>query len=127
MNQNQNLYLKNEDFVKISALLSSAPKEVRDLLQEELDRATVTPDDQFPAEVVSMQSAVEYRDLESNKTNKVTLVYPHEASIDENKISILAPVGAALIGLTVGQKITWPLPGGKEKVIEVVRVIQHSK
>lgn len=123
MEQNGNLYLKKEDFVKISSLLASAPIGVRDLLQEELDRAIIISNEHFPKEVVTMHSTVEYLDLESNKKNEVTLVYPHEVVIDENKISVLAPIGAALIGLQVGQKIGWPLPNGKKKWIEVLRVM----
>jgi regulator of nucleoside diphosphate kinase len=61
--------------------------------------------------------------LDTGKELVVTLVYPHDADIDENKISILAPIGAALIGLRVGQVIRWPVPSGKEKRLQVVAVL----
>lgn len=117
-----NLTMKNEDFQKISALLASAPPQVQELLQAELDRASVTADDALPGDVVAMHSTVVYKDRAMGTTSTVTLVYPHEADIAQNRISILAPVGAALIGLKVGQSITWPLPGGRSKEVEVLEV-----
>ena len=53
-----------------------------------------------------------FQDLENGKERIITLVYPHEANIQENKISVLAPVGVALIGLRVGQIIQCPVPNG---------------
>ncbi|RYE54449.1 MAG: nucleoside diphosphate kinase regulator [Sphingobacteriales bacterium] len=117
-----NICLKQEDFLKISSMLLAAPEEIRDLLQGELDRASVLTDDILPEGLVAMHSNVEYLDLESGQKTEIKLVYPNEASLAEHKISIFAPVGAALIGLKVGQRIAWPLPNGREKKIEVVRV-----
>lgn len=124
MKPTSSLIIKKTDFLKISSLLTIAGGELRDLLQDELDRATIVSDKEFPNEAVSMNSLVTFLDLESKKTNKVTLVYPGDSKIEEHRISILAPVGAALIGLRVGQKIKWPLPNGKEKEIQVVEVAQ---
>ena len=125
MEQNEKLFLKSQDYLKITALLASAPEEIRDLLQSELDRATVAADDRVPEGVVTMHSLVEYIDVATKKSNRIRLVYPHEVNIEESKISVLAPIGAALIGLKVGQKIKWPLPNGREKVIEVTSVTQE--
>lgn len=77
----------------------------------------VVANDELPADVVSMNSKVSFKDLDTEKESVVTLVYPQDANIDEGKISIFAPVGSALIGLRVGQVINWPLPHGKEKKI----------
>lgn len=127
MEANQELIISETDYERISSLLRTAPDEIQELLQTELDRATVVPDDKLPEGVVSMNSTVTFLDLSTNKTNKVTLVYPHEANIAENKISILAPIGAALIGLRVGQTMKWPLPGGKEKELKVVEVNREKE
>jgi len=127
METNQELIISETDYERISSLLRTAPDEIQELLQTELDRATVVPDDKLPEGVVSMNSTVTFLDLSTNKTNKVTLVYPHEANIAENKISILAPIGAALIGLRVGQTMKWPLPGGKEKELKVVEVNREKE
>lgn len=83
-------------------------------LQTELDRAdTVVGHDEVPADVVTMNSRVHCREEGSGKDYHLTLVYPKDANADEGKISILAPVGSALLGLKVGQHIDWPAPGGK--------------
>ena len=76
------------------------------------DRAQVVGHDQVPAGVVTMNSRVCCRDEGTGKEYQLTLVYPQEAG-KEGAVSVLAPVGTALLGLTVGQHIDWPAPGGK--------------
>ena len=127
MEANQDLILRETDFQRISSMIGGATEEVQEFLQTELDRAKVVPDDQLPVDVVAMNTTVTFLDLATNKTNQVTLVYPFDANIAENKISVLAPVGAALIGLRVGQTIKWPLPGGKEKELKVVNVTREDE
>lgn len=107
---------------KITDLLRMANSEIADLLEEELSRAVLVSDDDLPNNVVSMNSTVKFQDLENGKESLVMLVYPPDADIDNNKISILTPVGSALIGLQVGQMINWPFPGGKEKKLKVISV-----
>lgn len=116
------LILTQTDFQKLTALINNANPDVAGLLEEELGRAAVVPEEELPADVVAMNSKVKFQDVESGKEKEVTLVYPHEANIEENKISILAPVGSALIGLRVGQMIRWPLPNGAEKRFKVLSV-----
>ncbi|UOF01150.1 nucleoside diphosphate kinase regulator [Bdellovibrio reynosensis] len=122
MENQSNLIIASDDFHKISTLLNAAQGELAELLQEELSRASVVPNEVLPADVVAMNSKVSFQDIDSGKELSVTLVYPHEANINENKVSVLAPVGSALIGLRVGQVINWPLPNGKEKRLKVVSV-----
>ena len=81
-------------------------------LQAELDRAEVVGHDQVPAGVVTMNSRVHCREESSGKDYHLKLVYPQDAG-GEGCVSILAPVGSALLGLTVGQHIDWKTPGGK--------------
>ncbi len=81
-------------------------------LQAELDRAEVVGHDQVPVGVVTMNSRVHCREESSGKDYHLTLVYPQDAG-GEGKVSILAPVGSALLGLSVGQHIDWPAPAGK--------------
>jgi len=81
-------------------------------LEKELARAKVVPLNKVPAGVVTMNSRVHCRDENSGKEYHLTLVYPEEAG-SEGTVSILAPVGSALLGLSVGQHIDWPAPGGK--------------
>lgn len=116
------LILSQNDFQKLSALIEHSHSRFAELLEEELGRASVVGDADLPKDVVAMNSKVQFQDLETGAEMTITLVYPHEAKIDENKISILAPVGSALIGLRVGQIIQWPVPSGKEKTFKVVSV-----
>lgn len=92
-------------------------------LQDELDRAdTVVGHEEVPAGVVTMNSRVHCREQGSGKDYHLTLVYPKDANADEGKISILAPVGSALLGLQAGQHIDWPAPGGKTLKLELIEV-----
>lgn len=122
MKNQADLIISRPDFERISALAVLAKRELADLLEEELARAQIVAEEQRPADVVAMNSTVGFEDMDTGKTSVVTLVYPPEADIDANKISILTPVGSALIGLRVGQIIHWPLPNGKEKRLKVVSV-----
>lgn len=86
-------------------------------LADELERAEVVEPARLPPDVVSMHSTVRLREKNSGRTFELTLVYPAEAG--EGRVSVLAPVGAALLGLAVGREIEWPLPGGRMARIEV--------
>lgn len=93
-----------------------------EMLEQELDRAQVTSPQDVPPGVVTMNSVVVYEDEETGAHRKVTLCYPWDARSDAGRISVLAPIGSALIGLSVGQSIAWPLPGGRTKTLRVISV-----
>ncbi len=116
------LILSQEDFQKLSQLLLSASRDTAQLLEEELGRASVVTPDKVPRDAVTMNSTVKFVDQDSGKETVVTLVYPHEANIQEQKISVLSPIGSALIGLRVGQSINWPMPNGTERNLKVISV-----
>ena len=69
-----------------------------------------------------MNSRVRFQDTDTHDELEVTLVYPKSADVDQGKISVLAPVGSALLGLSVGQSIEWPVPAGKLRHLRVVAV-----
>lgn len=127
MPNNDEIILTKTDFQKISALIAANTTAIGESLEEELGRAFLVDDDQLPANVVSMNSTVKFEDVNDGNPTVVTLVYPHEANIDENKVSILTPVGSALIGLRVGQTIRWAFPNGKEKDLKVISVAPKSE
>jgi regulator of nucleoside diphosphate kinase len=93
-----------------------------DQLEAELARAVVTSSQHIPADVVTMNSTVVFEDEETGERREVTLVYPKDAKSEEGRISVLAPVGSALIGLSVGQVIEWPLPAGRTRRLRIVAV-----
>ena len=90
-------------------------------LEQELARAQVVGHDEVPAGVVTMNSRVHCREEASGKDYHLTLVYPQDAG-GEGHVSILAPVGSALLGLSVGQHIDWPAPGGKQLKLTLLAV-----
>ncbi|WNG61126.1 nucleoside diphosphate kinase regulator [Archangium gephyra] len=97
------------------------------MLEQELDRAQVTNSQEVPPGVVTMHSVVVYEDEETGAHRKVTLCYPWDARSDEGRISVLAPIGSALLGLSVGQSIAWPLPGGRTKTLRVISVLYQPE
>jgi len=99
---------------------SSCP--ATDALLGELARAEVRDDADMPAGVVGMHSRVECVDEHSGERHELTLVFPQEADVDAGKVSVLAPVGSALLGLSVGQSIDWNTPGGRSLRLRVTAV-----
>ena len=95
---------------------------VAEYLMEELTRAHVVPDDACSPHVVQMGSHVTYTDDVAGRTHRVSVVYPSEANIDEQRISVLTPIGAALIGMSPAQCIHWRDPDGRTRILTVLDV-----
>lgn len=90
-------------------------------LDDELARARVVDQAAIPPDIVTMNSRCVFRFADSGKERELTLVYPEQADVAAGRISVLAPVGAALLGLAEGQTIRWPTPEG-ERTLELVAV-----
>lgn len=92
-----------------------------DMLEQELDRAEVVASGSIPRDVITMNSEVRLEDLDSGTTQRYRLVFPHQYRA-EDSVSVLAPIGTAMLGYRVGDVIEWPVPKGvrRFKVIEVV-------
>ena len=84
-------------------------------LQDELARAEAVPPEKIPPDVVTMNSRVRLLDLDKGKTHEYTLVYPMDADAAAGKVSIVAPIGAAMIGYRAGDEIEWSTPGGRRR------------
>jgi regulator of nucleoside diphosphate kinase len=93
-----------------------------DRLEGELERAEVVDPIDIPKDVVTMRSTVRLKDLDNGKKMVYSLVFPNEADVDEGKISVLAPVGTAMIGYRAGDVIEWEVPSGlrRLKVEEII-------
>lgn len=113
----EKLILSDQDYARLSMLAND------ELLGEELSRAIVMPADQVPVNVVRMHSRVIYLDESNGATREVELSFPEDADIKYGKISVLSPVGAALLGLQEGQTIDWPFPNGQSRRLKVVSVM----
>jgi regulator of nucleoside diphosphate kinase len=119
------IVLSADDYERLSGLAYVAMNRMPSLaaaLTEELERARVLPKGSQPQHIVCMNSEVEFRNESSGRIQKVTLVYPGEADISEGKVSVLTPVGTALIGLRAGQSITWETPTGEVRQLTVLEV-----
>ena len=119
------IILSAEDYERLSALANAARKRMPDLaneLADEVGRAHVLAKGKHAQHIVCMNSEVEFRDDTIGKVQMVTLVYPKDADITQRKISVLTPVGTALIGLRTGQSITWEAPNGELRQLTVLSV-----
>jgi len=103
-----------------NASLHRQPAVAQELL-EEMDRAKVVEADAVPADVVRMGSTVTFKSDDGQKRT-MKLVYPVDESLDEHRISVMTPIGAALIGLGVGQSISWTARDGRRHELTVLRV-----
>jgi regulator of nucleoside diphosphate kinase len=111
-------------------LLAAIPASVfpnKAQLQSELDRADVLAPEQMPATVVTMNSTVKFSIEETGKEFCLTLVYPRDMDGSTDRISIFAPVGSALLGLSVGDSLAWPGPGGKTMTVHVTEIIYQPE
>jgi regulator of nucleoside diphosphate kinase len=97
------------------------------LLLEEIDRATTASPADMPADVVTMRSQVEFVDEASGETHAVRLVYPHDADMEQHRLSVLTPVGAGLIGMRCGDAIEWPNRAGTFRRLRIVGVVQPER
>jgi regulator of nucleoside diphosphate kinase len=119
------LVIDAADFDRLASLadaaLASNAAVAQDLLAE-LDRAAVVPAAEVPPDTIGMRSDVEFRDNETGRVQRVQLVYPNEADIAAGRISVLTPIGTALIGLGKGRTITWATRTGELRSLTVLDV-----
>lgn len=131
MGLDRKIFVTTRNMQRLLSLLDSTPAsrnaEALENLESELAAAVVVAPDQIPPTVVTMGSTVRFRDEATDQTREVTLVYPQEANAQLGKVSILAPVGAALIGLSVGESIDWPLPGGRRKRFRLEAILYQPE
>ncbi|MDD4600399.1 Regulator of nucleoside diphosphate kinase [bioreactor metagenome] len=112
------IYITNLDKEKLQKLIRTEKefhpgnKEHLDDLNYELERAIVTKPEEVPADVITMHSQVVLKELGDEEDLIYTLVYPDEADVTENKISVLAPIGTAILGYRVGDILDWKIPSG---------------
>ena len=120
-----NIVLSAEDYERLSVLAHAARTRMPNLAEEladEIARARVLVKGRHPQHIVCMNSQVDFRDDTTGKVQRVMLVYPEEADISQRKVSVLTPVGTALIGLRAGQSINWETPAGEVRQLTVLSV-----
>lgn len=129
MNAPPRLIMSASDARRLEALLASeamAHPETAALLEREIARADIREAPNVPDDVVRMESDVVMLDEATGTQRQVRLVFPHETAMSPQAVSVLAPVGAALIGLSVGDAIDWPLPGGRSTRLRVLSIVHGA-
>lgn len=114
---------------RLEALASSMMRhspEVGERLMDEIARVKLVAPEKLRGDIVTIGSEVTYRDLGSDRVQTVILTYPEEADIDLHRISVLTPIGVALLGLSAGAAISWVTRDDETKTLEVVKVIPTS-
>jgi regulator of nucleoside diphosphate kinase len=113
MNNNE-LYIADKDYDRLLPITRNHP------LGGELERAIVVPKEKLSSNIVRINSKVTYMDESEGVSREIELVLPDAADLDKGKISVLAPVGTALLGLMEGDTIEWPFPNGFPRRLRVV-------
>ena len=110
------LIISNTDHDRLLSLVDLHDTPASERLAGELHRAVIVEPRAVPADIVTMNSLVVYEDCETFQRRKVELVYPKDADAARGRVSVLAPIGSALLGLRVGQTIEWEVPTGKKRI-----------
>jgi len=117
-----NIFITEPDMDQLSHLvdgvrqtLGTNPAQVK-MLETELDRAVIVSPFVISPDVVTMHSRVRVRDLNANQDSTYALGFPRDADFNQGKISVLAPVGTAILGSRVGDVMEWKVPGGSRKL-----------
>ena len=124
------IYMTVSDMERLMALVKGYRLQGRedsnlDVLEAELDRALVMDAGRrMPSDVVTLDSRVLVWDLDSGEERLFTLVLPSKANVDEGRISVLAPLGMAVLGYRTGDEIEWDVPGGRRRLM--VRRVNHQ-
>ncbi|WP_295870922.1 GreA/GreB family elongation factor [uncultured Zhongshania sp.] len=116
------IFVKQSDYQVLSEFLRRNRSEAAQDLQSELDRADIVEDGEYKHDFVCINSLVTFIDLDSQSKTSVTLVMPWQANVTTLKISVLSPVGCALLGLQKGSEIEWPLLNGKVRRLSVQNI-----
>jgi regulator of nucleoside diphosphate kinase len=130
MTARPNIVISSVDADRLERLLESLPGEDfpgKRELEDELARADVVDPKDVPPSVVTMNSTVRFRVESSSEEFTSTLVYPKGMDGSSDRISILAPVGSALLGLSQGDEIEWPKPGGGVLRVRIDEVIYQPE
>lgn len=117
-----------EDYNRLSAVLDKVTDftETIEQLESELSRAELVPFAEMPDDVVTMNSTVRFLNEDTGQENELELVYPHEFEPNGRHVSILAPAGAAMLGLSIGESIEWQVKGRASLHLKIVGLTRKT-
>ena len=130
---NTAISLTEPDYNRLKHLLAELTRQSRsmqtevDTLEEILELARVVQSEKVPESVVTMNSRVLFKDVHTREQGTVTIVYPDDAAPSGGKISVLSPVGTALLGESEGNEVELPLPHGRTRRIKIVEVLYQPE
>ena len=130
--EERTIYITEYDLKRLRELIEDAKRvephgnEYLDSLDVELSRGKVVAPTEVPPDVVTMNSKVHLVDQDTHEEMVYTLVFPQEADITQSKISVLAPIGTAMLGYRVGDTFTWQVPDGVRR-LQVKRVLYQPE
>ncbi|MBI4290116.1 MAG: nucleoside diphosphate kinase regulator [Betaproteobacteria bacterium] len=133
MISNAAIWVTDQDYNRLKRLLAGLMQQSRgmqagvDTLEEVLDLARVVHPEKVPESVVTMNSRVLFEDLRTSEKSTVTIVYPDDADPSSGTISVLSPVGAALLGESEGAKVDLPLPHDRTRRIKIIDVLYQPE
>lgn len=125
---NRSIYVTRADMTRLRSLIASTKGSRDDLrsLSLELDRAHIVERDRIPGDVITMNSKARLEDLETHEVMTLTLVFPEHASIEHDRISVLAPIGTAMLGQREGDEFEWEVPAGRVQ-LKVLKVLYQPQ
>lgn len=121
------ILLTEKDYLRLKNTLSARDIQDFEDLDLELERAKIISETEVPPDLVTMNTKLRYKNLSDSREQTITIVFPADANTEEQKVSVLAPIGSALIGLRQGQAINWMFPGGKTRRLEVIEVLYQPE
>lgn len=115
-----------DSLTELALAAQARSPQAAELLLSELERAKLCQPGRLPPDVVTMHSQVEFVDQRTDQRRTVQLVYPSAADAEAQRISILTPIGAGLIGMRAGSEISWPDRSGSVRVLKILSVLQPA-
>lgn len=130
--ENKPIYLTEFDLERLKKLIWEAKStdyrksEYLEQLQREITRAVVVSPHDIPGDVITMNSIVCLKDVDTGEEETYTLVFPEESDLEQRRLSVLAPIGTAMLGYKVGDTFEWDVPAGKRR-LQVKKILYQPE
>ncbi|WP_180027535.1 nucleoside diphosphate kinase regulator [Acinetobacter sp. YH16032] len=124
-----NIIISEQDLNRLETMLEHQPQltSTMEHLENELARAEVVQPKDIPANVVTMNAKVLITVAPSTEPTEIVLVYPHDFKGEKGQVNVIAPIGAAILGLAEGQEIEWPQPDGQIMKVKIDKVLYQPE
>ncbi|MDM1246308.1 nucleoside diphosphate kinase regulator [Acinetobacter sichuanensis] len=124
-----NIIISEQDLHRLETMLENQAKltPTMEHLEEELARAEVVTPQDIPTNIVTMNAKVLITIAPAKEATEITLVYPHDFRGEKGQVNVVAPIGAAILGLAEGQEIEWPQPDGHTMKVKIEKVIYQPE